>query len=75
MGLLQPVRVLIFIDENMIEAAADVLREGGLGAHLLPPAQQIVVVKNVLRLLGLDVGSERLLQLRRPFAAPRGSSS
>ena len=41
-----------------------------LGRHLRPVEQQIVVIEHVLRLLGLDIGGEQLLQFVDPADAP-----
>ena len=67
---LKPVGVLIFVDHDMIEAAADLLRDSRLGHHLRPLQQQIVVIEDVLLLLGLDVAGEQLLQFVRPSRTP-----
>ena len=68
---LQPVGVLVFVDQDVVEAAADVVGELGIADRLRPVEQQVVVIENVLRLLGLDIGGEQLAQLRRPAGAPR----
>ena len=67
---LQPVGVLVFIDQHVIETAADVLGDGRVGNHLCPVEQQVVVIEHVLALLGFDVGGEQLLQFLRPRRAP-----
>ncbi len=67
---LQPVGVLVFVDQHVIEAAADVLGDGRVGNHLCPVEQQVVVIEHVLALLGFDVGGEQLLQFLRPRRAP-----
>ena len=68
---LQAVRVLILVDQDVIEAPADFLREGALGQHMRPVKQEIVVIEHVLALLHLDIGGEQFLQFRRPVRAPR----
>jgi hypothetical protein len=68
---LQAVGVLIFVDEDMIEAAADLGGEVPVGHHLRPVEDQIIVIENPLPLLRFDIGGEELLQRIGPFAAPR----
>ena len=63
---LQPVGVLIFVDQHMIEAAADLVGERRIAHRLRPVEQQIVVIEHVLALLGLDIGREQLASARRP---------
>ena len=67
---LQAVGVLVFVDQHVVEARADLLRPARLGHHLGPEQQQVVVVQHVLLLLGFDIGAEQLLQLVLPLAAP-----
>ncbi len=55
---LQAVGVLIFVDQHMVEAAADLVGERGLRHGLRPVEQQVVVVEHVLLLLGLDIAGE-----------------
>jgi hypothetical protein len=55
---LQPVRILVFVDEHVVEAAADVIGENRIDHHLGPVEQQIVVIEHVLPLLGVDVAAE-----------------
>ena len=54
----------------MVEAAADSAASSGVGHHLRPVEQQIVVIEHVLALLGLDIGAEQPAQLRLPARAP-----
>ena len=69
---LQPVGVLVLVDQHVVEARAD-LRARGAGSPtmLRPVQQQVVVVEDVLRLLRRDVGGEQRLQLALPLRAPR----
>ena len=67
---LQAVGVLIFVDQDMIEAPADVVGEQRIADHLRPVEQEIVVIEDVLLLLGLDIGGEQLAQLGLPAGAP-----
>ena len=67
---LQPVGVLIFVDQHVIEARRDVGRERRLGHHLRPVEQQVVVIEHALLLLGLHIGGEQPPQLGLPLGAP-----
>ena len=68
---LQPVCVLILVDEHMIEAAADVFGEGWLAHHLCQVEQKIVVIEHVLVLLGFDIAGEHFSEFVGPAGAPR----
>ncbi len=75
---LQRVGVLIFIDQQMIEAPGDLGSDRRLGQHLGEIEQEIVVIEHVLALLHLHVRSEeraqRILVRRdpgKPFAERR----
>ena len=67
---LQPVGVLVFVDQHMVEAAADVVGQRRIAHGLRPVEQQVVIIEHVLLLLGLDIGREQFLQLGRPAGAP-----
>ena len=67
---LEAVGVLIFVDEDMIESAADVVGKGRVADGLRPIEQKIIVIEDVLPLLGLDIGREQVAQLGRPGGAP-----
>ena len=67
---LKAVGVLIFVDQDVVEPAADILRQRRLANGLRPIEQQIVVIEDVLRLLGLDIGREQVAELRPPSGAP-----
>ena len=67
---MQAVRVLILIDKDVIEAAADVVGQAGVADHLRPVEQEIIVVEHVLLLLGLDIGREQFLKFRCPPRTP-----
>ena len=69
-GGLQAIGVLIFVDQDMIETAADIVSDAGIGNHLRPIEQEIVVIEHVLRLLGLDIACKELLELALPFEHP-----
>ena len=69
-GRLQPVAVLVLINQYMVEITADLGRQVRVGDHLRPIEQQIIVIEHVLPLLGLDIGTEELLEFRLPAGAP-----
>jgi len=68
---LERVGVLVFVDEHVVEARADVRRERRVAHHVRPVEQQVVVVEHVLRLLLLHVGFEEPAQLGLERRAPR----
>ena len=57
---LQPVGILVFVDQHMIESSADLPAQRRLGDHVRPIEQQVVVVERVLRLLLGGVRGEQL---------------
>ena len=67
---MQAVGILIFVDQHVIEAAADLFGDQRVAHHLRPVEQEVVVIEHVLGLLGLDIGREQALQLGRPARAP-----
>jgi hypothetical protein len=67
---LQPVGVLVLVDEDVIERRPDRPGRRRIGHQLGPVEQQIVVVEHLRRLLGLDVGGKQCLQLGRPAETP-----
>ena len=56
---LQSVGVLVFVDEQVIEAGGDLGRDHGLRQHLREIEQEVVVIEHVLALLHLDVSCEQ----------------
>ena len=68
---LQAVRVLVFVDQHVVEAACNVRRDRRLRHHLSPVKKEVIVVENVLVLLGLDIGGEQPPELGVPHGAPR----
>ena len=68
---MQPVRILVFIDQNMVEAAADIVGKSGVAHHLRPVEQQVVVIEDVLALLRLNIGGKQLLEFGGPPRTPR----
>ncbi len=67
---LQPVGVLIFVDQDVVEAAADVCGDLRLLQHRGEIEQQVVVVEHALALLGLRIGPEQAGELFPPAGAP-----
>jgi hypothetical protein len=68
---LQPVGVLEFVDQHVVEAGAHRTRHRRFLQGQVPVQQQVVVVQHTLRLLGLGVGAEQPVQVGLPFGAPR----
>ena len=67
---LQHVRVLILVDEDVIELAADLGREPLVAHHRVPVEQQVVVVERLIRELLVHIRAIQLGELRLPFGAP-----
>ena len=67
---LQAVRVLVFIDEHVVEVGGDMLRELRLVHQRVPVDQQVVVVEQAVALLALHVGAAQLGQVLLPVQAP-----
>jgi hypothetical protein len=72
---LQAIGVLVFVDQDVIEACADLGGDRGFRHHLRPVQQQVVVVEDVLRLLGLHVRGEQLRELGMPLRTPWENAS
>ena len=56
---LQSVGVLVFIDQQMIEAPCNLRRDRRLSQHLGEVEQEVIVIEHVLALLHLDVRREQ----------------
>ncbi len=69
-GGLQAVGVLILVDQDMVEATADILCQFRVRHHLRPVEKQVIIIENVLRLLGLHVRCKKPLQLSLPSGSP-----
>ncbi len=67
---LQRIRVLVFVDQHVLEAPADLAGDPLFLHEDVPVQQQVVVVEQLLRVLDLDVAAEQLRQLVAPVAAP-----
>ncbi|SQH17216.1 Uncharacterised protein [Bordetella parapertussis] len=70
-GGLQAVGVLVLVDQDMVEARADIGGQPRVAHHLGPVQQQVVVIEHVLLLLGQHIGLEQALELGLPGFAPR----
>src|SRR5215211_6399572 len=57
---LDRVRVLVLVDEDVVEHRSELLPGGGRRGERLPEQQQVVVVEDVLTALPLGVGPEDL---------------
>ena len=68
---LERVRVLVLVDQHVVEALLN--RPGQLRLHhqVVPVEQEVVVVEHVVRLLVSDVGAKQRPQLVGPLATPR----
>ena len=68
---LDAVGVLVFVDEDVVEARTDRRTDRGCGHRLGPPDEEIVEIEHVLRLLFVDVGREEPPERLGVLAAPR----
>ena len=68
---LQPVGVLVLVDQHLVKARAQVCRQAGVTHHLVPGQQQVVVVQRVLALFLGSVGAKQGFQVVMPVGAPR----
>ena len=67
---LQRVRVLVLVDEHVVEALADAGAARRVGEQAAPEEQQVVVVQHLLLLLGVGVRREQLRQTLLGRQAP-----
>src|SRR5690606_21657282 len=68
---LKRVRILILVDQHVLETIAELARDPRLLDENLPIEQQVVVIENVLALLDLDVAAVETREVVDPLAAPR----
>ena len=68
---LQPVGVLVLVDQHLVEARAQMCRQARVTHHLVPGQQQVVVVQRVLAELLGGVGAKQRFQVVMPLGAPR----
>ena len=67
---LEAVRVLVIVDQYVIEARADSRGDVALGHQQLPVEQQIVVVEELLGNLGVDILATQRRKRLLPLEAP-----
>jgi hypothetical protein len=67
---LEPVGVLVLVNENVVEASTDVAGNGRLGHRVTPVQQEVVVIKNIVLLLPGDIGLKEAAELAGPLGAP-----
>ena len=67
---LQPVRVLVLVDQYMVEPRTDLQGKLFFCDEMTPVQQQIVIVEYLALLLAHDVMSEQFAQLFLPIEAP-----
>ena len=65
------VRVLKFVDEDVIESSSDFGRNGGFLHGVTPVKQEIIIVEHIVSLLSNDVCAEQLFEFIDPVGAPR----
>src|SRR5208282_5161143 len=58
------------VNEDGVETAADLHRNGGFGHRMAPVQQEVVVIEDVVPLLGQDIGLEQTTKLTWPIGAP-----
>ena len=68
---LQPVRVLVLVDEDVVEARGDAHADDRIGHRLGPPDEQVVEIEDALAALLVGVGSEQATQVVFMAQAPR----
>jgi len=68
---LERVRILVLVDQHVVEVAAHGVGGRGFLHQVKPVQQQVIVIEEVAALLGLDVAAEQPLQLSRPPRTPR----
>ena len=67
---LERVRVLVLVDEDVIEERADARRERLVAHEVVPVEEEIVVVEHRPCRLGVDVRGEEVAELLLPLEAP-----
>ncbi len=68
---LQRARILVLIDQHVIEIAREALRERRILHHRVPVEQQVVEIQHVVLLLARDVLAVKAGQILLPLAHPR----
>jgi len=67
---LQPVRVLILVNQDVVEIRPHLRGDAGHLHGLVPIQQQIVVIEHVVTLFGGDISGKEAFQLGFPLVAP-----
>ena len=67
---MEPIGVLVLIDEDMVETATDLRSNGGFGHGVAPVQQEVVVIEDVVPLFGHDIDFEQPTKLTRPIGTP-----
>ena len=67
---LEPIGVLVLVNEDVVERAAYLHCDGGFGHRMAPVQQEVVVIEDVVPLLGHDIGLEQPTKLVRPIGTP-----
>jgi hypothetical protein len=60
---LKPIGVLVFVNQDVVETAADFRRDKVFGHRMAPVQQEVVVIEDVVPLLGHDIGLEQTTKL------------
>ena len=67
---MQPVRVLILVNQDVVEIRPHLRGDAGQLHGLVPIQQQIVVIEYVVTLFGSDISGKEAFQLGLPLVAP-----
>src|SRR6266446_7179504 len=67
---LEPVGVLILVDENVVEASAYFGSDGRLGHRVTPVQEEIVVIEYVVLLLPCDISLKEATEFAGPLVTP-----
>jgi hypothetical protein len=68
---LQPVRVLILVNQDVVEIRPHLRCDAGHLDGLAPIQQQIVVIEDAVALLGGNISGKEAFQFGFPLVAPR----
>ena len=67
---LHEIRILVLVDQHMIEPGTDFLRELLVGYEVIPVQQQVIVVQRLALLLAHDVVAKQFTQFGLPVDTP-----
>jgi len=67
---LELIGVLVLVNEDMVETAADLRCDGWFGHRVAPVEQEVVVIEDIVPLLGHDIGLEQPTKLVWPIGTP-----